>query len=282
MLLKRFLHSKLQLGCTHSTPSVKYSSSAEVVVLDLTHNLSCKAHATTDFCQRLVLHADLQWKARHKQTKSATRQTDRVKASKTFAQHGHDDNDTNHHQHVQRDQPAWYSNSATRLPWLDQSLHYPSPEYACKPRPSHRKASSTRAIKVPEADKDSQDGKDEAQAGTGPGDQCTLQLKGSPAGKPSPTWQIRGQKALGPKLQLRAQVSAALGGLHLLPSQCQVEARHKLPKGAMLSVRLHREERRPSQQHSRHRVQIEHKGRSNWMTWSCAQEASGQHRALLL
>ncbi|KAL0023801.1 hypothetical protein WJX77_006503 [Trebouxia sp. C0004] len=188
LLLRRLLQSKLQCGSTLNSPFTKYTSSAEVAVPDLTGTFSCKANATTDFRQRLVLHGT--------------------------------------------------------------------------------------GIKGFEADKDLET-TDEAQAGRGPSNQCTFQLKGSAEGKPPPTWQIRGQKALGAKLQLRVQAGAALGMAHLLPSRWQLEIKHKLRKGAMLNMRLQKDERRSSQQCDRYRVQVEHKACTHWVTCMWAQEASG-------
>ncbi|DBB08975.1 TPA: hypothetical protein ACH3X3_007606 [Trebouxia sp. C0006] len=169
---------------------------------------------------------------------------------------------------------TWYSSSAAHLPWLGQCIQYPSPVYAHKARLANYRDATGTGIKGFEADKDLET-TEESQAGKGPGDQCTFHLKGSAEKKPPPTWQIRGQKALGAKLQLRAQASAALGIAHLLPTRWQLEMKHKLRKGAMLNIKLQRDERRSPQQCDRYRMQVERKARSHWITCMCAQEASG-------
>ncbi|DBA70412.1 TPA: hypothetical protein ACH3X2_011824 [Trebouxia sp. C0005] len=175
---------------------------------------------------------------------------------------------------MQTPQATWYSSSAAHLPWLSHCIQHPSPVYAHKARLANYRDATGTGIKGFADDKD-QETTDESQAGRGPGDQCTFQLKGSAERKPPPTWQIRGQKALGAKLQLRAQASAALGIAHLLPTRWQLEMKHKLRKGAMLNIKLQRDERHSPQQCDRLKVQIERKARSHWITCMCTQEASG-------
>jgi len=281
LLLRRFLQSKLRCGSTHNSPCTKYTSSAEVAVPDLTETFSCKANATTDFRQRLLLHGELQWHAKRRQARTTSPfKADTTKGSKAFDPKWHSKIHSSSGQQMQTPQATWYSSSAARLPWLDQCIQYPSPVYAHKARLANWRDATGTGIKGFEADKDLQT-TDESQAGRGPGDQCTFQLKGSAEGKPPPTWQIRGRKALGAKLQLRAQASAALCIAHLLPSRWQLEINKKLLKGAMLNIRLQRDERRSPQQCDRHRVQVERKARTHWVTCMCAQEASGEQYTCL-
>ncbi|DBA97168.1 TPA: hypothetical protein ACH3X1_014931 [Trebouxia sp. C0004] len=275
LLLRRLLQSKLQCGSTLNSPFTKYTSSAEVAVPDLTGTFSCKANATTDFRQRLVLHGELQWHAKRRQARTTSPfKADTTKGGKAFGPKWHSKLHSNTSQHMQTPQATWYSSSAAHLPWLGQCMQYPSPVYAHKARLANWGHATGTGIKGFEADKDLET-TDEAQAGRGPSNQCTFQLKGSAEGKPPPTWQIRGQKALGAKLQLRVQAGAALGMAHLLPSRWQLEIKHKLRKGAMLNMRLQKDERRSSQQCDRYRVQVEHKACTHWVTCMWAQEASG-------
>ena len=273
LLLRRFLQSKLQCGSSHKTPSTKYTSSAEVAVPDLTETFSCKANATSDFRQRLLLHGELQWHAKRRQAKPF--KADATKGSKANAQKWHSKIHSNSGQQMQTPQATWYASSAGHLLRLRQCIQYPSPVYAHKARLANYRDATGTVVKGFEADKDLET-TDESQAQRGPGDQCTFQLKGSAEGKPPPTWQIRGQKALGAKLQLRAQASAALGMAHLLPSRWQLEMKHKLRQGAMLNIRFQRDEQRSPQQCDRYRMQVEHKARTHWVTCMCAQEASGE------
>ena len=278
LLLRRFLQSKLQCGLTHHSPSIKYTSSAEVAVPYLTETFDCKANATTDFRQRLLLHGELQWHAKRRQAKTTS--PDTTKGSKVTGPKWHSNIHSNSGQQMQICQATWYSSSAAHLPWHGQGIQYPSPVFAHKARLANYRNATGTGIKGFEADKDLES-TDESQAGRGPGDQCTFQLKGSAEGKPPPTWQIRGSKALGAKLQLRAQASAALGMAQLLPSRWQLEMKHKLRKGAMLNIKLQRDERRSPQQFNRHKAQIERRARSHWMTCMCAQEASGEQYTCL-
>lgn len=305
--MKRFLQSKLQFGASRSISAIKYTSSAELAAPALTSTLSCKAHANTDFCQRLVLLTELQWKAaKHKQPTTATvSRADNTKSVIPTDSHDNSHPSSSHQHH--RAHAAWHSSSPSRLPWTQQTLQYPVPVYASKPRSAHWKESGARGKPGLDGDRD-KDSKDDSQAGKslltiwfithtfivdiqdwqtghmctghmGAGDQCTLQLKGSasPEGKPPPAGHIRLQKAMGQKLQLRAQASAALaaGATSLLPSRWQLEAKRKLQKGAMVNVRMQREEMRASQQQGRHRLQIEHKGQANWVTCTCTHQPAG-------
>ncbi len=273
------MQSKLQCGSTHNSPSTKYTSSAEVAIPNLTKAFSCKANATTDFCQRLLLHGELQWHAKRRQAKPTSPfKADTTKSSKATGPNWHSKTQSNTGQHMPL--ATWYSSSAAHLPWLGQCIQYPSPVYAHKARLANYRDATGTGIKGFEADKDLET-TEESQAGKGPGDQCTFQLKGSAEKKPPPTWQIRGQKALGAKLQLRAQASAALGIAHLLPTRWQLEMKHKLCKGAMLNIKLQRDERRSPQQCDRYRMQVERKARSHWITCMCAQEASGEQYTCL-
>jgi hypothetical protein len=281
LLLRRFLQSKLQCGSTHNSPSTKYTSSAEVAVPNLTKTFSCKANATTDFRQRLLLHGELQWHAKRRQARTSSPfKADTTKGSKAFGPKWHSKIHRDTCQQMQIPQATWHSSSAAHLPWLGQCWQYPSPVYAHKARLANYRDATGTSIKGFEADKDLET-TDESQAGRGPGDQCTFQLKGSAEGKPPPTWQIRGQKTLGAKLQLRAQASAALGMAQVLPSRWQLEMKHKLRKGAMLNIRFQRDERRSPQQCDRHRLQVEHKARTHWVTCMCVQEASGEQYTML-
>lgn len=275
LVLRRLLQSKLRCDCTHASSSTKYTASAEVAVPDLTQTFNCKANATTDFRQRLLLHGELQWHAKRRQARATSPfKADTTNGSKASGPRWHSRIHSNAGQQMQASQDTWYSSSATHLPWLGQCIQCPSPVYAHKAGLANYRDATGTGIKGLEADKDLET-TDESQAGRGPGDQCTFQLKGSAEGRPPPTWQIRGQKALGAKLQVRAQASAALGMAHLLPSRWQLEMKHKLRKGAMLNIRLHRDERRSPQQCDRCRVQVERKARTHWITCMCAQEASG-------
>lgn len=281
LLLRRFLQSKLQCGSTHNSTSTKYTSSAEVALPDLTETFSCKANATTDFRQLLLLHGELQWHAKRRQAKATSSfQADTTKGSKATGPKWHSKIHSNTGQQMQTPQATWYSSSAAHLPWLSHCIQHPSPVYAHKARLANYRDATGTGIKGFADDKD-QETTDESQAGRGPGDQCTFQLKGSAERKPPPTWQIRGQKALGAKLQLRAQASAALGIAHLLPTRWQLEMKHKLRKGAMLNIKLQRDERHSPQQCDRLKVQIERKARSHWITCMCTQEASGEQYTCL-
>lgn len=271
LLLRRFLETKLRFGSTHSRPSSKLTSSAEVVIPALAQNLSCKAYATTDFCQRLVLQAELHWKAKQKQaTQDAhtrTKQADRRPACRQNLLTVCQQDGAQPMSHA-----PCYPSSACDLPWTSQAVHYPTATFARKRRPTFWKDSAAKGMNGIDINKDT---KEEPQAGMAPCDQFTLQLKRSPEGTSPPSWQIRWQKALSRKAQLRGQAGAAMGAANLLPSKWQLEAKHKLQRGAMLNVRVQREDKRPTQHQSRHRVQIEYKGRAKMIACTCTHEPTG-------
>lgn len=110
---------------------------------------------------------------------------------------------------------------------------------------------------------------------SGAGTQYALLIKGSPEGKPKSTWQLRVQKALGRKTRLRAQASALIAPLNLLPSKWQLETRRRLPKGATFNARLQKEDLQQSREISKHRLVLERKARDACWTHTCAYDSTG-------
>ena len=236
--------------------------------------LSCKANITTDLFRRVGLQAELQWKAnpwdeakhskRHEKKRENTMPLCRAKASAR---------DVNAQQRVSdRCQPynlclTETSRLTSTLPWSSVPLPIPAPMHAHKQRITFGKgATEERSGQQMEAD----------HRGSA-SSQCTLQIKGSPEGQSKPSWHLKMQKSVRRKTQLRGQISALLAPMTFLPSRWQMEARHRLPKGATFYARLQGEEVQQSgrRKTSKHQLLLERKARDAWWTCTCASDSAG-------
>ena len=274
MLFRRFLQNKMRLCATHSRQKTSLTSTAEFAGPALIQQLSCKANITTDLCRRVGLQAELQWKAKpwreakhskqHETQRERPMPSRRTKANATDvdAQQCHSD----------RCQPnniclTWTSRPTSMLPWICSRLPTPAPMYAHKQHATYDRGTTE------EKGGQQKDAKQQGSAGS----QCTLQIKGCPEGKPKPSWHLKVQKSVRRKTQLRGQVSALLAPMTFLPSRWQMEARHRLPKGATFHARLQGEDvyQAGGCRTSRHRLLLERKARDAWWTCTCARDSAG-------
>ena len=256
MIFRQFLWSKLQLGTSCSSHKKTFTSTAELATPALTPQLSCKASATSDFRQRLVLQAELLWKANPKSTPYQ---------AKSNPKHPNADQGSNSCCPSQSLCPLWLSAPTVPLPWSCTPMPTPSAVYPHKQHAFHGKNAEEHGSK-PEKSEQHSSGST----------QLALLIKGSPEGKPKPTWQVSLQKALGRKTQLRAQASAPIAPLNLLPSKWQLESRRKLPKGAIFNARLQNENAQQAGHISKHRLVLERKARDAWWTYTCAHDSTGE------
>lgn len=283
LLFRRILQSKLQLAASHGRQKTSLTTTAESAVPALTQHLSCKANITTDFCRRLGLQAELQWKAKSwdkaKHSKPCeTKKEDIVPMGRT----ANFDARQAEAQQCESDicQPnnleyIWTSKSSSTLPWSCTPLPIPPPICAHKQRASYSRGTTE------EKGTKQTDAEHQGSAGS----QCTLQIKGppggvpggSPGGKARPSWHLKVQKSVRRKTQLRGQISALLVPATLWPSRWQMEARHRLPKGATFHARLQGEAAQQANGCStnRHRLLLERKARDAWWTCTCAHDSTG-------
>lgn len=273
LLFKRFLQSKLRLGASHGRQKASFTSTAEAAVPALTQQLSCKANITTDFSRRVALQAELQWKARAQEASKRTQDVCKTGQSspagttaKPHARHSDAPQHVDDRWQPENLCPVWISRPTSPLPWRGTPLPRPTPIYTHKQRATYGRGMEEKSEKRSDA---------EQQGGFGR--QCTLQIKGSPEGKPNPTWHLRMQESLGRKTQLRGQASAMLAPVSFLPSKWQMEIRHRLPKGATFHAKLQGEDvQQPGHSStSRHRVLLERKARDAWWTCTCAHDSAG-------
>lgn len=161
--------------------------------------------------------------------------------------------------------------SIIHLPQVDS----PFLVYASKPSPAFAQGTAGKMHTRQQSEEDSHDGFPSG----GPGDRFALQLKGAVKGNPAPNWQLACQKAFNSKLQLRAQCSAIVAGKLSLPNRWQLEARHKLTKGAVFSIRLQQDQQKQKAPQAvgshRRSLQVEHKSRTSQVMCSCRQQAEG-------
>lgn len=256
LLFKRFLQSKLQLGTSHSSQKTSFTSTAEFAAPALTPQLSCKASVTSDFCRRLVVQAELLWKANTKPVPYQARSNPKhFKAHEGFSSPCTSPGLC----------PLWLLTPTVPLPWSCTPMPTPPAVYPHKQRAFYSKNAEEQSNK---SEKDGQH--------SGAGTQYALLIKGSPEGKPKSTWQLRVQKALGRKTRLRAQASALIAPLNLLPSKWQLETRRRLPKGATFNARLQKEDLQQSREISKHRLVLERKARDACWTHTCAYDSTGE------
>ena len=254
-LFHQFLHSKLQCTASHSRRKPAFTSTAEVAAPAVTPQFSCKASANTDYCQHAALQVEVQWKSKQRPpTKSA-----KSDVKQSFLQQSHDGQ-----QEAHSCCSSWLLMPTVPLPWqCSNSMPSPATVYSYKQHVFYgRGADSTNS----KTDKDEKHSSTDTQG--------TLQIKGSSGRKPKPTWQLRIQKAVSRKLQLRGQASAQITPLSLLPAAWQLEARRKLPRGASMLAKLQQEEGRQAAG-SRHRLMIERKSRDAWWTSTCTCDSAG-------
>lgn len=273
LLFKRFLQSKLRLGASHSRHKASFTSTAEAEVPALSQQLSCKANITTDFCRRVALQAELQWKARAQQASKRTLDVCKTGQSslssmttKPHARHIDVQQHIDDNWQPQILCPVWVSQPKSPLPWRATPLPRPTPVYTHKQRATYGRGTEEKGERQNDA---------EQQGGFGR--QCTLQIKGCPEGKPKPTWHLRMQESLGRKTQLRGRASALLTPVSFLPSKWQMEIRHRLPKGATFHAKLQGEDvQQPGHcSTSRHRLLLQRKARDAWWTCTCAHDSAG-------
>ncbi|KAL3149379.1 hypothetical protein ABBQ32_002180 [Trebouxia sp. C0010 RCD-2024] len=272
LLFKRFLQSKLRLGASHSRHKASFTSTAEAEVPALSQQLSCKANITTDFCRRVALQAELQWKARAQQASKRTLDVCKTGQSslssmttKPHARHIDVQQHIDDNWQPQILCPVWVSQPKSPLPWRATPLPRPTPVYTHKQRATYGRGTEEKGERQNDA---------EQQGGFGR--QCTLQIKGCPEGKPKPTWHLRMQESLGRKTQLRGRASALLTPVSFLPSKWQMEIRHRLPKGATFHAKLQGEDvQQPGHcSTSRHRLLLQRKARDAWWTCTCAHDSA--------
>lgn len=272
MLFRRFLQSKLQLGASHSRQKASFTSTAETAVPALTQQLSCKANITTDFCRRVALQAELQWKAKPRraskrsQGQNQTGQTTHP-ITKSYAR---DVSSQRHHNDWWQPQslcPMWTSRMTSTLPWRCTPLPWPTPIYAHKQHATCGRGAVEKGERQSDAEQQGSIGR-----------QCTVQIKGSPEGKPDPTWHLKVQESLGQRTQLRGQASAVLTPTSFLPSRWQLEIRHRLPKCATFHAKLQGEDvQQPGDCSARrHRLLLERKARDAWWACTCAHDSAGK------
>ena len=280
LLLRRFLQTKLQLGCCQSN-TTRLTTGAVVAAPIVPNCLKLKAGTTTDFAHQLLLRTELSWQ--RKQTskdkdiatkklrrKSRRPSNDLSNGGRTLAQA--DDS-------TAADQCLATAAVATEpLPW-NFPMKEAWPLYMEKNRAFAKGASSHIGhTHEPHATAEEFviDGSSPAMR---PGDQVSLQLKVALKGKPAPNLQLRVQKVLSNKMQLRAQLRTDFDAMRPLQSKWQLEARHKLAKGASASVKLVHDQQKSAHHGNspRHSLQIEHKNRTNFVTCACRHQATGVH-----
>lgn len=254
-LLRRFLQTKVQLGASHNNQNTAFTSTAEVSAPTLTQQLSCKAGTTTDFCRRVALQTELQWKAKAKLPPKHTKRN-----PKQFDSHHSSDAHSPSHSF----QPAWLLVPNLPLPWGNEPVPCPAAVYATKQHHFFGKGSEERGA---------QPGKDEQQSTAGT--QCTLRVKGCALGKPKSTWQLLLQKRIGRKTQLKAQASALTAPFSLMPSRWQLEARRKLPKGATFNAKLQKDDAKEASGCSQYRLMLERKAQDAWWSYLCTHNSTG-------
>ena len=264
----------MRLCATHNRQNTSLTATAEFAVPAMTQQLSCKANMTTDLCRSVGLQGEWQWKANSWDEAKNSKQHEKKRqksmplrrTSKSSAR------DIDARQRVSdRCQPynlclTWTSRPTSTLPW-SAPLPTPARMYAHKQHEIYDKGTTEeRSGKQQDAD---QQGSARSQ--------CTLQIKGSPEGKPKPSWHLKMQKSVSRKTQVRAQISALLAPMAFLPSRWQMEARHRLPKGANFHTRLQGEDVKQAGgcRTSRHQLLLERKARNAWWTCTCARDSAG-------
>lgn len=93
-----------------------------------------------------------------------------------------------------------------------------------------------------------------------------------PGNKPSPNWQLRGQKVLNRNTQLRGQLRAA-------PSQAvnwQAEVQHRLSKATVVKGKMYCSGGQQGRGKNGYRIQQDHKDYKHYWSCSCFRDNSGK------
>ena len=267
----------MRLCATHNRQRTSLTSATELAVPALTQQLSCKANITTDLCRRVGLQAELQWKANPRDKAKHSNQHEKCRESigplrritRAIARDVDAQQLVSDRCHPHNLCLTWTSRPTSMLPWSCNRLPTPAPMYAHKQHADYGRGTTEEKAAT------QQDTDQQGSAGS----QCTLQIKGSGQldGKPKPSWHLKVQKPVKRKTRLRGQISALLAPMTFLPSRWQMEARHRLPKGATFHARLQGEEvQQAGGCRSRHQLLLERKARDAWWTCTCARNSAGK------